>query len=257
MELWKFITAVFGTWVEKVGIFLTILPFIEKIPRVKQWLSEKPIIDRFVPALWVIGGICVLWGFYAAWAEEHQKIWSQMAYMAIRVNEPWIPNRPSEPHGGRAWVDFGLENTTQYPATKEATAAEMLIADLAHPIGVVAPDNNPSTPELEKAAWEQMLRDQENTEGHLVTTYDPFEKNFKSAFTKGVMLKPEHDRINVEQIDLLYLVGIEKWESAGGIHAKTFCYWLQPPIEGAVQVDKCRTHNDYIDDATDYLKYVQ
>jgi hypothetical protein len=63
----EFLLAVFNSWVEKVGIILTIIPFIEKIPRVKEWLHDKPLIDRFIPLLWVIGIVCILWGFYSAW----------------------------------------------------------------------------------------------------------------------------------------------------------------------------------------------
>lgn len=71
MEFKEFISAVFDTWVEKVGIILTLAPFIEKIPRVRKWLSEKPLIDRFVPLLWGIGCTCIVWGFYGAWLNEH------------------------------------------------------------------------------------------------------------------------------------------------------------------------------------------
>src|SRR5258708_23618060 len=73
MELfWQFIKEVFDTWAEKVGIILTILPFIEKIPRVRTWLQEKPILDRFVPLLWVVGIACMVGGFYSAWDDQHR-----------------------------------------------------------------------------------------------------------------------------------------------------------------------------------------
>jgi hypothetical protein len=73
MELfWPFLKAVFSSWVETVGIILSIIPFVEKIPFVKEWLKEKPILERFVPLLWVIGGACIVWGFYAAWAEQYK-----------------------------------------------------------------------------------------------------------------------------------------------------------------------------------------
>jgi hypothetical protein len=45
-ELWIWLVAVFSTTVEKVGVVLTILALIEKIPRVRHFLSEKPILDR-------------------------------------------------------------------------------------------------------------------------------------------------------------------------------------------------------------------
>ena len=70
MRFFEFWTLVFSSWVERVGIILTILPFIERIARIKAWLSDKPIIDRFLPVLWLIGSICVIWGFYSAWTEE-------------------------------------------------------------------------------------------------------------------------------------------------------------------------------------------
>src|SRR5712664_1961656 len=69
----EFLRAVWDTWVEKVGIILTVLAFIEKIPRVKLWLNEKPIIDRFVPVLWAAGGVCIIWGFYSAWRTQYEK----------------------------------------------------------------------------------------------------------------------------------------------------------------------------------------
>jgi len=83
MELfWQFIKEVFDTWAEKVGIILTILPFIEKIPRVRTWLNEKPFIDRFVPLLWVIGGFCIIWGFYAAWKDKNDEVVNLRARLA-------------------------------------------------------------------------------------------------------------------------------------------------------------------------------
>ena len=48
MEFKEFLSSVFSSWVEMAAIVLTLLPFIEKIPRVKTWLSDKPLIDRFV-----------------------------------------------------------------------------------------------------------------------------------------------------------------------------------------------------------------
>jgi hypothetical protein len=69
----EFLRSLLGTWVEKVGIVLTIIPFIEKIPRVRRRLEEKPLLDRFVSLLWVIGAICIFWGFFAAWSEQYEK----------------------------------------------------------------------------------------------------------------------------------------------------------------------------------------
>jgi hypothetical protein len=72
MEFKEFLLAVFGSWVEAVGIILTILPFIEKVPRIKMWLQDKPMLERFAPLLWVVGGACILWGFYGAWREQYR-----------------------------------------------------------------------------------------------------------------------------------------------------------------------------------------
>lgn len=72
MELKEFFLAVLDSWVEKVGIFLTIISVIEKIPRVKVRLEDKPIIERFVPVLWVIAAFCVFWGFYSAWLVQYR-----------------------------------------------------------------------------------------------------------------------------------------------------------------------------------------
>jgi len=69
--LLEFLKAAFATWVEKVGIILAIIPFIEKIPRVRAWLNEKALLDRFVPLLWVVGAFCIVWGFYVAWKDQY------------------------------------------------------------------------------------------------------------------------------------------------------------------------------------------
>jgi hypothetical protein len=73
MHLKEFFAAVFSSWVEAVGIILTILPFVEKIPRIKAWLQEKPILERYAWLLWVVGGICIVYGFYNAWNEQREK----------------------------------------------------------------------------------------------------------------------------------------------------------------------------------------
>lgn len=70
--VWLFFWTVLDSWVEKVGIMLTLIPFIERIPQIRSWLTEKPLLDRFVPLLWVIGGACIFWGFYAAWLDQYQ-----------------------------------------------------------------------------------------------------------------------------------------------------------------------------------------
>jgi hypothetical protein len=88
MEFWKFLQDVFNTWVEKVGIILTILPFIEKIPRVRAWLQEKPILERFVPLLWVVGILCMVGGFYSAWHDQYHAALSAEA----ELNSKYIPD---------------------------------------------------------------------------------------------------------------------------------------------------------------------
>src|SRR5260370_15097714 len=72
MAIKEFSLTVLDSWVEKVGLFLTILAFIEKMPRVREYLHEKPIIDRFVPVLWFIGMFCIIWGFYSAWLVQYR-----------------------------------------------------------------------------------------------------------------------------------------------------------------------------------------
>jgi hypothetical protein len=74
MDFWSFVKAVFDTWAEKVGIILTFIPFLEKVPRVKKWLGEKPILERFAPLLWFIGGVCIIWGFYSAWKDQKAEV---------------------------------------------------------------------------------------------------------------------------------------------------------------------------------------
>jgi hypothetical protein len=72
MEFKEFFLAVLDSWVEKVGIFLTVLAFVEKIPKVREYLHERPVIDRFVPVLWGIGIFCIIWGFYSAWLIQYR-----------------------------------------------------------------------------------------------------------------------------------------------------------------------------------------
>ena len=54
-----------------MGIILTVLPFIEKLPRVKKWLQIKAaFVDRLILT---VGIACIVWGFYAAWHTERDK----------------------------------------------------------------------------------------------------------------------------------------------------------------------------------------
>jgi hypothetical protein len=73
MALKEFFAAVFGSWVEAVGVILTLLPFIEKVPRVKAWLHDKPFLERYAWLLWVVGGLCIIYGFYNAWYQQREK----------------------------------------------------------------------------------------------------------------------------------------------------------------------------------------
>jgi hypothetical protein len=74
MEFKDFLFAVFNTWTERMGIILTIIPFIEKIPRLRTWLQDKPLIERFLPWLWKAGVVLLIWGFYAAWLEQRHSV---------------------------------------------------------------------------------------------------------------------------------------------------------------------------------------
>ena len=49
---------------------LTFFAFIEKVPRVRNWLHDRPLLDRFVPFLYWAGAFFLVWGFYAAWSEQ-------------------------------------------------------------------------------------------------------------------------------------------------------------------------------------------
>jgi hypothetical protein len=249
-DIAEYLIAVFFAW--KVWILDGLMGvLVEVLDRYFEWkLPRRVWIWAFV----VLGFFIASFG---AWREERDKVRAQMAYMWIRTNESWIPNHPEEQAGRRAWVNFGVENATQYPATEETTAKELIVLPLPHPMGEITPETNPSTPELEMSAWNQMLSDQEN-EKHITTTYDPGEKYWKSAFTKETLSNQQIDSIAFQKTAIIYLVGIEKWESAGGVHAKTFCYWLHPAY-GKVPVvaDKCKTHNDYLDKAEPYLKYTR
>jgi hypothetical protein len=61
-----------SSWVEKVGIVLTILPFIENIPAVSEWLHNKPFLEGHLWFLWLIGGFCIFWGFYEAYKKQYE-----------------------------------------------------------------------------------------------------------------------------------------------------------------------------------------
>jgi hypothetical protein len=86
-ELWIWLVAVFSTTVEKVGVVLTILALIEKIPRVRHFLSEKPILDRFVPLIWVAAIACLLYGFFVVWRDEYRLTLNRDAEISVKDAE--------------------------------------------------------------------------------------------------------------------------------------------------------------------------
>lgn len=67
-----FVGDAFSTWMEKVGIVLTVLPFIETIPAVSAWLHGKPFIEDHLWFLWLVGGFCIVWGFYEAYRKQFE-----------------------------------------------------------------------------------------------------------------------------------------------------------------------------------------
>jgi hypothetical protein len=94
MLLAEFLAAVFNSWIEKAGLVLTILPFIEKIPSIKRRLGEKQILDRFAPVLWLIGICCIVWGFYSAWLDQHNGVISAKAETAKKQEDLDALNKP-------------------------------------------------------------------------------------------------------------------------------------------------------------------
>ena len=67
---WQFLSAVWNSWIGRVGAMLTLLAVLEQIPAIRRFLHEKPIIERWVPALWIIALVCMLWGFFDAWNDQ-------------------------------------------------------------------------------------------------------------------------------------------------------------------------------------------
>jgi hypothetical protein len=118
MELKGFLQAVFNGWVEIVGIILTILPFVEKIPRIKLWLQDKPFLERFSWLLWLIGGACMFWGFYSAWKEEHhqairaeQKLEELTQPKLVGTMNQWVAGTTPELNGMQVFVELSIKNT--------------------------------------------------------------------------------------------------------------------------------------------------
>jgi hypothetical protein len=250
--IWAVLEQLHG-WISGGILALT----VEIAERVWNWkIRRKPWI-----AIFLVGGLVV--SVFGAWREQRQKVRSQLAYMSIRVNESWIPQSAKYETKGRSWINFGKENATSYPATEESSIQELVIETAPYPLtSQLTNSNNPSSPELETSAWNEMLKNQGGSK-HAETTFDPGERNWESAFTEYPLTQSQADRLEVYKTDMFYLVGLMKWSSGGSTHAKQFCYWIKPPgIEArsapvAVTVDKCATHNDYVEDATPYLKHFQ
>ncbi len=215
-----------------------------KIPR-KPWI-----------AIFIVGGLVV--SVFGAWRQEHEKVRTQSSYMSIDVNASWVPRVPTAwMPNKRATANFGKENATSYPAAEETSIQELIIRPAPFPLtGPFTPENNPTSPELETSAWEEMIKDREQGR-HITTTYDPGEKNWASALTKEPLSQAELDRIQFQATDMVYVVGLDKWKSGNEIHGKSFCYWLHPQRGFIIVMEKCETHNDYIEDATEYLKLLK
>jgi hypothetical protein len=72
--------------VEKVGLITLLLPFIEQIPRVSEWLHDKPILEKYKWFLWVIGGVCVIWGVCKAYRKKFNEAKELNEILATRRN---------------------------------------------------------------------------------------------------------------------------------------------------------------------------
>src|ERR1700731_128913 len=120
---WDFVAAVFSSWVEKAGIGLTLLPLIEKIPIIKRWLDDRPILERFSPLLWVIGLACIFSGFYSAWSDEHGKVLAQKAYLKPWLQLTYTPGAfpPSQPLAMNTYWQVGAG---EFPASNAITYAK-------------------------------------------------------------------------------------------------------------------------------------
>ena len=70
-SLGQFVGEVFNSWVEKLGIVFTLLPLIEKVPRIKSSLKNRPVLEVVGSLLWVLALVCVFWGFYSAWLTHY------------------------------------------------------------------------------------------------------------------------------------------------------------------------------------------
>lgn len=224
---------------------------VELLDRIWDWkIPRKPWI-----AIFIVGGLIV--SVFAAWREEHRKILTQLAYVKIVIEDvPWIPSagpfRPNE----RGSLNFGKQNPTTYPATEEVSIQELVFRPAPFPLVNLGPDRNISSPEMEKSVWEELLKDQEAAP-HPSTTLDPGETKFSTAYTKVPLTQAQFDRLEVTKTQMMYLIGFDQWKDGDGIHGKTFCYWIHPQDTGLGVAEKCESHNDFIDDATNYVKFLK
>jgi hypothetical protein len=169
---------------------------VELLDRVLDWkIPRKPWI-----AIFIVAGLFV--SVFAAWREERNKVRAQTSYMSINPGASWIKPAALWTPNKQEFINFGKENATSYPATEECSIQELVIRQAPHPLtGLFTPDTNPSSPDLEKSAWEEMLRDRQDAR-HSCGTYDPGEKEYSSAYTKGVVSEQQLDRIEFQKIDM-------------------------------------------------------
>ncbi|MGA2019311.1 MAG: hypothetical protein ABSH02_01885, partial [Candidatus Sulfotelmatobacter sp.] len=76
-----------------------------------------------------------------------------------------------------------------------------------------------------------------------------------TATTKDPVSDAQLERIQVLRTEMVYFVGLDKWNDGTGTRGKSFCYWIHPRQSMDLVYEKCETHNDFIEDATPYLKF--
>jgi hypothetical protein len=134
MDPWGFLAAVFNSWVQLAGVVLTIIPFIEKIPRVKKLTRDKPILDVFRPLIWLIGLSCILFGFYSAWHEEHQKAAARDDTISqLKSDIRDLESRPETAGSAAARVVIEELNTKLHRAEGEVNELQLKLSILGKP----------------------------------------------------------------------------------------------------------------------------